>query len=79
MSIQSRACELLVQTDENKIGLSYNAILEIIKREFVLSKTTVKCLAWYANHLKKNSQALPVRPRSVNVKPQVVSCAHMMC
>lgn len=41
-------------------SLSNNEILEIVKRNHPLRKTTYSCIAWYRNDLKKKSQEVQV-------------------
>ena len=51
-NVGSRVKELIKETK-----LSNNEILELVRKENPLRKTTYSCIAWYRNDIKK-SQAL---------------------
>lgn len=52
--VGSRAKELILTT-----SLTNNEILEIVRKEHPLRKTTYACIAWYRNDLKKNPPEVP--------------------
>jgi hypothetical protein len=54
-------CEELLS---RKPPLSYDDILAQVRAEFAVSKTTVKCLRYYASKMRSAGQAVPARPRA---------------
>lgn len=55
------ACEELLRQEP---PLSYDEIVSRVRADFAKSKTTVKCLRYYASKLRLRNVRLPTRPRA---------------
>jgi hypothetical protein len=65
ITIGQTIMEALLETDgETGQGHPYNEILRRVKIAFPDSKTSVKCVRWYAKEMRKRGVLIPRRPRS---------------
>ena len=45
-------------------GLTNEQVVELVKKEIPVAKTTIGCIAWYRNDMKKKGEKVPV-PKDV--------------
>jgi hypothetical protein len=57
-----------VNSDNKDVGYTYPEMLARVKLAYPDSNTSVKCLRWYAAHMKDLGTQLPIRPRAPSVK-----------